>query len=323
MNALAELQVCVLGAGGPAGYNVAAAAAAAGWRVIGVDSNPDHLVWAGKVCQEVLLLDGFPPELFEGELLVLPQPETLVLAAALAPGIRYHGPSWAAIEITQDKAFPQAYGESVLFGPETADYLNLAKDTFGLPFWLRARQGAGARGALKVDDLRAAHHWIRLHEVLGSRIEWVANEYLPGRDFCWSGLFHEGELMAGFARERLEWIYPHLSLTGRTGTPTICMIVHDERVSQAAQEAVYSLVEPPNGIYCVDLRENGTGDPVVTEINAGRYATTTPLYRVFGANVVDMQIRLGHGFDVEPLGDNIYPEHRRLCRHIDMGMVTT
>jgi biotin carboxylase len=302
--------VIVLGAGGPAGYNVAEAATAAGYRVIGVDSNADHLPWAWKVCDEIVCHPGIPSIAVDRGILVLPQPDALVLECASRDDVLTHLPPPGAIRVAQDKGAALAmYGVPVvpIDADALPDHLALARDALGLPFWLRARRGAGARGALRVDDLRAAYHWVRLHAVLGRDVDWIASPYLPGRDYCWTGLYHDGDLVASFARERLAWLYPHLTLSGRTGTPTIAQTVHRRDVNDAAGLAVRATTSLPHGVFCVDLVEDADGVPVVTEVNAGRWATSSPVYRKFGPNLVDDQIRLAYGMPVSRLGQDVYP----------------
>jgi carbamoyl-phosphate synthase large subunit len=200
-------------------------------------------------------------------------------------------------------------------------HANVAANTFGLPFWLRSSVGAGAKCATLVEDVKTAFHWAKYWESRGETVEWVAEEYLPGRDFCWTGVYRRGILYASFARERLEWLYPHLSPSGRTGTPTVAVTVHDERVNETAKRAVEAVDSEPNGVYGVDLREDRAGVPRPTEINAGRFPTTSPLYHELGPNLVDLYVRLGAGEAFEPWGDDIYPAGIQLLRHIDCGHV--
>jgi len=320
-------EVLVLGVGGPAGYNVAAAAQAAGYRVIGYDSEGSHLPLAAKVCFRVtdeLEIPTRKP--------VLPQPERLVRMMAKwrdNGAVVYHGPRTPVIELLADKVETnQRWAHAGLktswpvpIGDEIPDWLHIAKDRFGLPFWLRATRGAGARGAILVEDLRAAYHWIRLYQVSIHDTNFVAEEYLPGRDFCWTALYHEGERVASFSRERLEWLYPHLApFSGRTGTPTRARVVHDPVVTAIGQAAVEVVDPEPHGVYCVDMREGRDDVPQPTEINAGRWATTSPLYRALGPNLVATQIGLANGDAVRLPGDDCYPDGAELLRHIDMGM---
>jgi carbamoyl-phosphate synthase large subunit len=194
-----------------------------------------------------------------------------------------------------------------------------------LPFWLRAAEGAGARGAILVEDLRSAYHWMRFWETSGQKVCWIAQEYLPGRDIAWTGIYFHGQLVTSFARERLEYIYPHLTPSGLTGTPTISRVIHDEDVNFYAERAVLTIDGEPHGVMSVDLREDKWGMPRPTEINAGRGFTTLGLWSLYGPNFVELavacavaqgaQVRLPSGW---PREDSL-PEGLTLYRHLDCG----
>lgn len=323
------MRIAVLGAGGPAGVNVCRALHAAGHDVIGLDGNAYHLPFAHPYCVETIVSEAFADVEALDVDLVHSQPEQGVRWLASHPDVPSFVPAAAVIDRCQDKLETAiAWGNAHLrtFYPcriyaETPDWLHLAKDAFGLPFWLRATRGAGARGATLVEDLRTAHHWIRYWQTRGAEIDWVAEEYLPGRDYCWTSIWQHGTLIAAFARERLEWLYPHLAPSGRTGTPTVAVTVHDERVNTTARAAVLAVDARPHGIYAVDLREDSNGVPRPTEINAGRWPTTSPLYHELGVNLPDLHARLHAGDHADPLDDDIYPAGVYLLRHIDCGHV--
>jgi hypothetical protein len=324
------MRIAVLGAGGPAGVNVCRALHAAGHDLIGYDLNPTHLIWCEPFCTDVRQQSPGPLEHAFWSTLDLvhsqAEPPLQELTASSLPTLM---PTAEVIGHCQDKLqTAQAWVDDGLrrYPPfeirePVPDHLHLAQATLGLPFWLRATRGAGARGATLVEDLRTAHHWIRYWETRGSDIDWVAEEYLPGRDYCWTSLWQHGRLIAAFARERLEWLYPHLAPSGRTGTPTVAVTVHDERVNSVGVAAVLTIDPSPNGIYAVDLREDTTGVPRPTEINAGRWPTTSPLYHELGVNLPDLHARLHNGEPVELLGHDIYPAGIHLLRHIDCGHV--
>lgn len=324
--------VTVLGVGGPAGFNVAKAAHAAGYQVYGFDSSPAMLPLANEVCAETHVLSVVPRgNGAYSSRPVICQPEALLPHTAELRDsglINYHGPRTSVLTQLADKyvtvlEFEKAGLRSgpVRIGPEIPDWLHIAQDKFGKTFWLRADSGAGASGAMLVHDLREAYHWIRLHEIrFGMEGRFIAEEYLPGRDYCWTALYHEGERVASFARERLEWLYPRLApFSGRTGTPTRARIVHDDLVSTVGRAAVQAIDDQPHGVYCVDMRENVKLIPRPTEINAGRWATTSPAYYEFGPNLVAAHIRLAYGDDPGDVGDDCYPAGAEVLRHIDMG----
>lgn len=159
------------------------------------------------------------------------------------------------------------------------------------PFWMRARYGAGARGSALCENLDQAEHWYSYWRARDPRIDFIAEAYLPGRDLAWTSLWHDGELVASFGRERLEYIYPRLAPSGRTGTPTIARTVHEDKLNRQATATVFAIDARPNGFYSVDLREDADGIPRPTEVNAGRCFTTSYLGTAAGLNFMDLWCR--------------------------------
>lgn len=332
------MRVAVLGAGGPAGVNALRALHAAGHECIAVDANKAHLVWCEPYATHCL---GHVP-VGDADVL-LPQPDSLVLwvtqnrdgwsAKTLLPD---EGTIWAC----QDKFstslawWRQGLRElpPVRLCEPWPDHIKLAIDTFGLPFWLRATKGAGAKGAIKVTRGDQAFHWLRFWQARDADIEWVAEEYLPGRDLAWSSVWCDGELVTSFARERLEYLYPHLTPEGLTGTPTVARIVCADEINASAEAAVLAVDASPNGIYSVDLKEDASGRPRATEINAGRGFTTFGLWSLYSWNFLDLVVRLardGRSWWLsrpdlsEPPKYDALPEGLTLSRHIDCGHTFT
>jgi len=319
------MRVRVLGAGGPAGVNWCRALHKAGHEVFAEDDDPTHLVWAAPYTME-------DPGIF-GPDVVHAVPDSLVrdlvlrknvgayLPATLLPDLRVVSRCQHKLDTIRILEQAGCRSGAILITDPLPDHLHQAKDKFGLPFWLRVTIGAGAKGATLVEDLRTAFHWIRYWETRGMEWEWIAEEYLPGRDYAWTGIYKDGELVTSFARVRLEYIYPNLAPSGLTGTPARAQVVHDSLVNQTAEEAVAAVDEKPNGVYGVDLRESGHHTPVVTEINAGRGGTTTGLWALHSVNFADIHARLAVGETVEAPQRDALPEGLELRRHIDCAAV--
>ncbi len=346
------MKVLVLGAAGPAGVNTVKALRMAHHWVVGADSNPAHLGWLP--CLRVLAPHHGDPTFIpwlndrirEYRIdLVMAQPDPLVLdlaqrCAEITAQVAL--PKISTMLLCQDKfetgwRWAKAGLRQPVTRIEDGICLDEAADVYGLPLWLRATRGAGARGATKVETLEGAHAWLRYWIERDVDWEWIAEQYLPGRDYSWAGLYWEGELVTSFARERLEYIYPHLAPSGRTGTPTVARVVHDDRVNEVAEFAVGVIDSDPHGIFCVDLREDEFGMPTPTEINAGRTCTTVPLYAEVGCNIpgelarlaeyrTDEEWRLAdrprelHQHEPPPIR-NAVPDGTTLARHIDCGHV--
>ena len=323
------MKVLVFGAGGPAGINVCRSLAEAGHEVIGADSDPRHLPWAKVYCKEVRLLDKFSASDVNdvGAEALHSQVEKTVLwiadnkakldAATLCPDRR-------VISLTQDKweaslEFRRAgLRDDKVMLVQDALGVTEAMDEFQFPFWLRARHGAGARGAALCENEAQARYWFLYWQARSALMDFIAEAYLPGRDLAWTSLWHEGALLASFGRERLEYIYPHLAPSGRTGTPTISRTIHDDLLNEVAIKTVTSIDPEPNGFYSVDFREDTGGTPRPTEINAGRCFTTSYLSTAAGVNFMDMWCRAIQGVRYVGVAQtNSIPAGLTWMRHID------
>jgi biotin carboxylase len=326
------MRVCVLGAGGPAGVNWCRALKKAGHEVIADDLEEAHLIWTDPYAVRGSAVRGLSRR---GDVMhAVPDPLVEKLAAltewdmrtgevtvALVPSLKVVLRCQHKLNTIQTLEQAGCRSGAIPIQDPLPDYLHQAKDKFGLPFWLRATRGAGARGATLVDDLRTGFHWIRYWQTRNTDWEWIAEEYLPGRDYAWTGIYKDGKLVTSFARERLEYIYPNLAPSGLTGTPTRARVVHDNLVNARAEQAVNAVDPCPSGIYGVDLRESAHHTPVVTEINAGRGGTTTGLWSIWmgGPNLADIHARLAVGERVDVQKRDAFPEGLELRRHIDCG----
>ena len=201
-----------------------------------------------------------------------------------------------------------------------------AFEEFGCPIWIRAKHGAGGRGSTPAYNVETAVSWINYWKARGKDWEFIAQEYLGGRNLAFHSIWKDGELVVSMCRERVEYIYPHLSPSGITGTPAVQRTIHDERVNEVAVEAVLAIDSNFSGIACVDLKENSEGVPCVTEINAGRMFTTSfffsyaskVLYGDYRGNFPYIYLKLAYKESIPDLPKfNVLPEGLYWVRHID------
>ena len=131
---------------------------------------------------------------------------------------------------------------------------------------------------------RQALAWIRWWiDERGLRAsDFMVSEMLPGREFAYQSVWQDGELIAGQARERVEYLYGHLTPSGQTSTPSVARTVSIPAVDDLAKRAIRALDPRPRGVFCVDIKESATGVPKVTEINAGRFFTTSNFFAARG-----------------------------------------
>ncbi|WP_448592648.1 hypothetical protein [Thermoflexus hugenholtzii] len=334
-------RILLLGAGGPPGINVIRS-----WReapepfyIVGTDMNPFHLEWvpADRVylvppVDHPDYLDAIA-EIVEREEIDLIHAQPDVEVRALSENrerfpARVFLPRKETVRLLQDKQasaerWRQAGIHTFPTVPvETPEDLERAVEIIGLPLWLRAREGAGARGATLVERIETGIHWIAYWRSRGVRWEFIAQPYFSGREFAWQSLWKDGRLIVSQGRQRIEYIYPHLAPSGRTGTSAVTVTVHDERVNEVATRCVLAVDPQATGVFSVDLMEDERGNLFPTEINAGRFFTTTYFYTRAGCNMPYYMIRLA--FD-EPLPElppyNALPAGLYWIRHIDCPAV--
>ena len=263
-----------------------------------------------------------------------PQTEQEVLLFAKNPDkvrATFLLPSLAAIELCQnkiqlnlllkDKKIPAP--DCAVFSDEESFRSSLAlllkKNA---KVWLRATKGAGSKAALPIDNPLHGLMWIDYwskHKGL-SITNFMIAEYLPGREYAFQSLWYKGKLITSMARERLEYLYGFLSPSGQSSTPQLAKTVHNNRVNDIATRAILAADKNPYGVYCVDLKENSKQVPCVTEINVGRFFTTSNFFSVAGINMPELYIKLGLGKSLPRLKQyNPLPKGWYWVRMVDMG----
>ena len=202
----------------------------------------------------------------------------------------------------------------------------------GGPLWIRSKKGAGGNLSLLCETSTEANHWINLW-VLRKKAQlddFMIQEYLPGRNIAWDSFWFNGKLIASYTRERLEYPFKHISPSGITGTPTVSKIIVDEKINKLCEMAVTSVDSNPHGNYSIDLKGDTENNMHITEIDSGKFHTTTPLWGYISSKFFNQdskynlpylytKIGLGEISDPEILGNDIYPKETLLVRHIDCG----
>jgi predicted ATP-grasp superfamily ATP-dependent carboligase len=337
--------VLLLGAGGSAAANVldALRRAPTRYRVIGADASTVKLHLSAADERVVIPragVDGYATAIIAavkhfGCDVVHPQPDPDVLAVGELrhdiPAAVYL-PDQSALELAADKlAFASRLRDAGVPVPQTIAFTGIddvAPATAKLltehdQAWVRARVGAGARASLPVRRGAQAEAWVRwwIDERGLHASDFMASEFLPGREFAYQSVWQDGELVAGQTRERLEYLYGHLTPSGQTSTPAVARTVDEPAVDQLAQDAIRALDPAPRGAYCVDIKESGDGTAKITEINAGRFFTTSNFFAAAGLNMPDLLVRCALGERPRRCGSSPLPADLFWIRMVDMGYV--
>src|SRR5918999_1456196 len=337
-------RILVTGAGGAAAANFVHSLRLAPepFFVVGTDASKFHLELAPVDARYLLPRADDPRYLDELNAIVAaeeaeivhPQPEQEVLALARnreRVSAATFLPAADTVALCQDKAgFAQRIAEAGLPAPRfaRADSEDALREATALILeerqqaWVRAVRGAGARASLPVTSPEQAVGWVRYWvELRGLAVtDFMVSEFLPGREFAFQSLWRDGELVTSAARERLEYVFGHLMPSGQSSSPSVARTIHREDVNELAARAVQAVDPRATGGFCVDLKEDEEGRPLVTEINAGRFFTTSNFLAEAGANMPYEYVRLALGERPDGLlrFDAVAPD-LYWVRMIDMG----
>lgn len=208
-------------------------------------------------------------------------------------------PSRPTIEICQDKIELANYFTSQSI-PVPILFNNKLGDELKGKWWLRAIRGAGAKARLPVTSISEIIMWVdywKKHHGLGYD-DFMMSEYLPGREFAWSSIWKDGQLITSQARERVEYLMGHMTPSGQTSSPSVAKTVHRDDINEICTDAVMALDYEISGIMCIDLKENSNGVPCITEVNAGRFFTTSYFLTKAGCNMPHYYVKMAMGEEI-------------------------
>ncbi|MBI2144029.1 carboxylate--amine ligase [Candidatus Woesearchaeota archaeon] len=188
--------------------------------------------------------------------------------------------------------------------------------------WIRYKEGGFGYGSLLATDLEFAKAWINQFKGWGN---FTAAEYLSPDSTTWMALFKEGELVVAQGRKRLYWEFANRTISGVTGVTGTGVTVSDPVLDKTAQEAIYAIDKEPHGIFSVDLTYSQKGMPTPTEINIGRFFTTSHFFTKAGLNMAEMYVKLAFGEKIPHIDKRInpLPEGLAWVRGMDVEPVLT
>lgn len=154
----------------------------------------------------------------------------------------------------------------------------------GNSVWIRPATGTSGIGSFHAKSSEEGQSWIDFCNSRSIVDDWMIQEFLPGKNYNWTGLYHNGTIVASAIMERLEYILANVTISGITGQVKRCITVKDEEVDNICNTIVKDVEIFPNGIYSVDLRCDSFGKPKITEVNV-RFAGRNWLYTNAGLNL--------------------------------------
>ncbi len=162
----------------------------------------------------------------------------------------------------------------------------------GFPCWIRATEGTGGLGSLRLDDISSYRSWLFINSEIP---EFTVSEFLPGRHLANQMLYYNGEYIKGAALECVEYVMANVAPSRVTGNTHFGRMLNDDRINEFCDRCIKYLEKklnvPAHGILSFDLKEDKYGNLKVTEVNIRHMAYTGVMAKT-GFDLIEDTIRI-------------------------------
>lgn len=145
----------------------------------------------------------------------------------------------------------------------------------GFPCWIRASQGSGGFGSLKLDDMNRYKSWLLINNSIK---EFTISEFLPGRHLANQMLYYYDDYIKGAALECAEYVMADIASSKVTGNTSFGRFINEDNILMFCDECIKFLCNKlrvrAHGVLSFDLKEDSDGNYKVTEINIRHMAYT-------------------------------------------------
>lgn len=166
------------------------------------------------------------------------------------------------------------------------------ENEIGFPCWIRATEGTGGLGSLKLEDMSSYKSWLFINRSIH---EFTVSEFLPGRHLANEMLYYDGEYVKGAALECAEYVMASTAPSRVTGNTAFGRFLNDDRINGFCDECIKylsgKLGVPAHGILSFDLKEDRNGNLKVTEVNIRHMAYAGVMARV-GFDLIEDTVRI-------------------------------
>ncbi len=184
-------------------------------------------------------------------------------------------------ESLRDKAIMAQLLEGTEFIPKTIKvtqenprFEDVEKE-IGFPCWIRATEGTGGLGSLRLDDISSYKSWLFINAKIP---EFTVSEFLTGRHLANQMLYYNGEYVKGAALECAEYVMANTAPSHVTGNTHFGRFLNEDSINAFCDRCIKYLEKklgvPAHGILSFDLKEDKDGNMKVTEVNIRHMAYT-------------------------------------------------
>lgn len=162
----------------------------------------------------------------------------------------------------------------------------------GFPCWIRATNGTGGLGSLKLEDISSYKSWLFINSFIP---EFTVSEFLTGRHLANEMLYYNGEYVKGAALECVEYVMANTAPSHVTGNTHFGRFLNEDRINEFCDRCIKCLEKklgvPAHGILSFDLKEDSNGNLRVTEVNIRHMAYAGVMAHV-GFDLIEDTIRI-------------------------------
>lgn len=227
----------------------------------------------------------------------------------------------------KDKSIMAELLEGTEFIPKTIKvtqdnprYMEVEKE-IGFPCWIRATNGTGGLGSLKLEDVSSYKSWLFINSNIP---EFTVSEFLTGRHLANEMLYYNGEYVKGAALECVEYVMANTSPSKVTGNTAFGRFLNEDRINEFCDRCIKYLESKlgvkAHGILSFDLKEDSRGELKVTEVNI-RHMAYTGVMAQAGFDLIEDTIRImeyGNADSIERVPYYHYDKPYVFLRDVDI-----
>lgn len=165
-------------------------------------------------------------------------------------------------------------------------------EEIGFPCWIRATNGTGGLGSLKLEDMSSYRSWLFINSSIP---EFTVSEFLTGRHLANEMLYYNGEYVKGAALECAEYVMASTTPSHVTGNTAYGRFLNEDRINEFCDKCIKYLESKldvkAHGILSFDLKEDSRGELKVTEVNI-RHMAYTGVMAQAGFDLIEDTIRI-------------------------------
>lgn len=285
------------------------------YRIIGCDINPkavgffiQGLVDNSYVCPRCTSAEYFPwiEKLVEKEKIdyafVQPESEIVEWGSYFEQNGKYPCPVFMGSKLLsaslKDKSIMAELLDQTEFIPKTIKVTQEnpryedVETEIGFPCWIRATEGTGGLGSLRLENLSSYKSWLFINQDIP---EFTVSEFLTGRHLANQMLYYNGEYVKGAALECVEYVMANVAPSRVTGNTHFGRFLNEDAINEFCDRCVKYLENKlglsAHGILSFDLKEDKNGKLKVTEVNIRHMAYTGVMARV-GFDLIEDTIKI-------------------------------